>query len=293
MRYGITTKIIGVTVAVMLTGWLGSASIGHATTIDFTSITPIPPDGLFDSLTFGDGTPSKLTLTPKSFVQETFNIDDDPLSNPLNSLGPFGNGSPDQDNDNRGKLFVGDLGKMDPDDTKSPPKFGLGVKNFKGGKVGGSKALSGSMAHDDELVIFSFPNSSAIANTISVNLIGLNDLNCLILGVDPFCSSDDDDVISLLIEFSDLSKQVITSLEIATAIGLGVNGEGILNFSSLGSLDGTSSVKRFAIRAPQGHMGLAGITFDVNPIPEPSSMLLFGTGLAGLAFFRRKNKKRV
>jgi hypothetical protein len=30
---------------------------------------------------------------------------------------------------------------------------------------------------------------------------------------------------------------------------------------------------------------------DVSPIPEPTTMLLFGTGLLGLSAFSRRNKK--
>lgn len=33
------------------------------------------------------------------------------------------------------------------------------------------------------------------------------------------------------------------------------------------------------------------LTFDYSPVPEPTTMLLLGTGLAGLAGFRRKFKK--
>jgi hypothetical protein len=35
------------------------------------------------------------------------------------------------------------------------------------------------------------------------------------------------------------------------------------------------------------------LTIDANPVPEPTKMLLFGTGLLGLAGIRRKKSEKV
>jgi hypothetical protein len=42
-----------------------------------------------------------------------------------------------------------------------------------------------------------------------------------------------------------------------------------------------------------GHLQIDNVVLDVNPVPEPSTMLLLGSGLAGLGFFRRRRKSEI
>ncbi len=65
-----------------------------------------------------------------------------------------------------------------------------------------------------------------------------------------------------------------------------------LDFSLLPNIDAFPSVSMVFVGEIEGHYVLSGVDPDIS-VPEPGSMLLLGSGLLGLGFFRRKNKKRV
>ncbi len=69
------------------------------------------------------------------------------------------------------------------------------------------------------------------------------------------------------------------------------NNIGFVSWSTLGlnsvlTIDFTAS----SIFIDQTDFALAGLDVDVAPVPEPATMLLFGTGLAGLAGVARRRK---
>lgn len=93
-----------------------------------------------------------------------------------------------------------------------------------------------------------------------------------------------------------------TALEVTSSKGYTVvlpETEGVLGTYFFDSYSGFSGITSFAVYDPSTYaciefdwIGTNGDIGEVNPIPEPATMLLFGTGVVGLAGYRlrRKNK---
>ena len=242
------------TVAVLLCGVVFFPAAATAVSIDFTTMTPFGNKG--NSVVVN----SDLTLFARTHIPDG----DSSLTG----------GMP-------GTIFIGKLGSQGagnvfncPDPKKK--NCGVGVQNSN---TGGSKGISGEGGDQDESLIFDFASPGVIGSSAIVHLIGLNGLN---ITAD---SDNNNDVISLMIDYFDAPDQVFASVN-SSIISSG--SLGTLNFSAL-SLSG-SMIDQFAVRASEGHFGVTAIDYTTQ-VPEPSTLLLLGAGLAGIGIFRKRIKR--
>lgn len=108
-------------------------------------------------------------------------------------------------------------------------------------------------------------------------------------------STEDDSATFRIYDSSDSLLASSSILGLYTTIGSGQSNfpEGYLSLNFLGiasyaTFDFTSDFGRYII---DNFEGTFGSTEDITPAPEPSTMLLFGIGIAGLAGTRLRRKK--
>ena len=90
-----------------------------------------------------------------------------------------------------------------------------------------------------------------------------------------------------------LASKTLLGLFTTTPSGLSSFPEGFLslafpNIASYGLFNFDTQFGRYII---DNFQGTFGSTEDITPVPEPSTFLLLGGGLAGLAFYARRRKK--
>ncbi len=284
MKLGLTAKMIGAAIVVIAMLTVRLVGIGNATTIvNLADPSTYDPPRVFGNLGAAVIINSDLTLKAR------FGIDD-AEGNPAVLVTSTGNSFT---GGSAGTVFVGALGDLNAQNPAdcvggggmmNPVNCGVGVQDDG---AGGSRGISGEGGNQDESLIFDFAAPGILVDSIVLELIGLNDLNCL-----PNCPKNND-VVSLQIDFFDsLTDTVIGSVN--AFIDPSDDSEGgpsqrTLTFSDItATLLFGNEVDMFAVRAVEGHFGVTGISYDV--VPEPSLLLLLGSGLAGLGLLRRKRK---
>ena len=239
----------GILFLAILLACFGAGS-AWAVSIDFTTGWS-DKDGSNVGTSMSDGI---LTITSKSHLE----FDDDPLFVA----------------DKAGTIYWGKLGTLN---ASGGDVYGLGVQNSE---LGGSKGISGGGGDKYEALVFSFSDPpGAYANSIKLGLAGLNnDWDSQM--------EKSEDWVQLNLEFIPLENP---SDKIIYPYYFGSNSSIVIDFKTLGIPDDII-FGSFAVMAKNGHFGVTSISFTEDPpqpVPEPATMMLLGTGLAGLAMFRR------
>ena len=240
-----------------------------------------------DSINFGALNPSAnyLVLTSGALTgaQQTLTGFTDPylsitaltiLADPSDPLGSFTSRTGES---TTGNVFWGNLGGLDDsvDCNTTTPCIGLGVHTATGS---GSAGVSGNKRHENEALIFNWSAPGlADAHSVKLTLLGIN-------------GGSTADLINLYLEFTPVDFGSDTTYSaIVTLFSIPVGAPSILDFGAgaLGTATSGKTFGSFSVLATDGHFGVGGIEYN-TPVPEPSSLLLLGTGLLGLSRCRRR-----